>query len=459
MKKFTLKRYLGTVGAVLLGSSILLGSTVLLNGSAASVRNQAASSPINLTFWHSMGGVNAAALQTMVNSFNSQHTGKIKVTTSYQGSYDDALNKFKTAMVANSGPDILQSYDLGTRYLVDSGFTDPVQNYINKDKWNVKQIEPNIAAYYTVNGKLNSMPFNSSTPILYYNKAIFKKAGIADSSIPKTFADIEKLAPKLTKKDSSGKVTQSAVGLYVYGWFMDQSLDKLGVPLFNNGNGRTKAPTKVVLDSNGGGAAFLKAYQSLVTSGAMPTYAMDYDTAETAFENQKLAIYIDSTAELGTLLKAINGKFDIGTGYFPKVNANSKGGVSVGGASLWMTKNSDSAVQEAKWQFIQFMVSAKEQAYWNTQTGYFPVNTGAYNEATFKNNVKKHPQFQTAIDQLRASSKNSAGGLCAVYTQVRKIQETEMQKMLNKQESEAQALKNITSQCNSAISDYNKANG
>lgn len=473
MKHFTFKKGAMTLGSLLCVCAVLLsgcastGGTQTTASSAAPTSSaQAAASSVDLTsgpevdlvFWHSMGGANAAALQTMVDDFNSQHSGQIKVTPQYQGSYDDSINKFKSAMVAKNGPDIMQSYDLGTRYMIDCGFNEPVQDFITKDNWDIKQIDPNIAAYYTVQNQLYSMPFNSSTPLLYYNKDIFKDAGITEA--PKTFQEIVDLTPKLTKKDASGNFTQNAIGIYVYGWFLDQSLSKLNLPLFDNDNGRGQTPaTKVVLDSNGGGAKFLKAYNDIVKSGAMPAYAMKDADGQSAFVNGKLAMYSNSTASLAGLLKAINGKFELGTAFFPGIDSQSTGGVSVGGASLWMTKNDDARVQAAKWEFIKFMVSSKEQAFWNTQTGYFPINVNSYNEQTFKDNVAKYPQFQVAIDQLHASSASNAGGLCAIYTQVRKIEETEIQKMLNKQESEDDALKNMASQINSAIKDYNDANG
>lgn len=462
MKKPFFKTGTLGIGSALCACALLLAGCA--SGSSSDTSSVASvdltSGPeVDLTFWHSMGGTNAAALQTMVDEFNTQHSGHIKVTTQYQGSYDDAINKFKTAMVAKSGPDIMQSYELGTRYMIDSGFNDPVQNYINKDKWDVKQIDANIAAYYTVNNKLYSMPFNSSTPLLYYNKDLFKEVGLDPSSPPKTFEDIINLAPKFTQKDASGNVTRATIGMYVYGWFLDESLNKMGLPSFDNGNGRTKAPTKVAFDTNGGGAAFLKTYANLLSSGAMPAYAMNDTNGSSAFVNGKLAMYVNSTAGLASLLKSINGKFELGTAYFPGIDSKSaSGGVSIGGASLWMTKNSDARVQQAKWEFIKFMVSSKEQAYWNTQTGYFPINVNSYNEQTFKDNVQKYPQFQTAIDQLHASSKSSVGGLCAIYTQARKIEETEMQKMLNNQESQEDALKNMASQINSALKDYNETN-
>ena len=423
-------------------------------GSAAQASN---GSQINLTFWHSMGGTNGDALQSMVDEFNKENEGKIKVTEVYQGNYDDALNKFKSAMLAKQGPDVMQSYELGTRYMIDSGFTETIQDWAEKDNWDLNQIDTNIAAYYTVDGKLQSMPFNSSTPILYYNKDIFKEAGITEA--PKTFQEIVDLAPKLTKKDSSGNTTQNAIGMYVYGWWMDESLNKMGLPSFDNGNGREKAPTKVMFDSNGGGARFLSAYHKLITSGAMPTYAMKDDSGQSAFVNGKLAMYVNSTASLAGLLKAINGKFELGAAYFPAVDDSSvSGGVSIGGASLWMMKDSDQAKQQAKWEFIKFLASPKEQAIWNTKTGYFPINVKACDEQTFKDNVAKYPQFQVAIDQLHDSKPENAGALCAIYTQARKIEETEIQKVCNNQESESDALKSMADQINSALKDYNDAN-
>ncbi len=471
MKKPTLKKASAvllaalSIGSVLLGGCASSGSADAGAASSPEVSSSAAKSEgsesgpeIDLVFWHSMGGTNAEALKTMIQEFNTKNSGKIKVTEQYQGTYDDGINKFKSAMVSKSGPDIFQSYEVGTRYLIDSGFVDPMQNYIDKDQWDVKQIDSNIAAYYTVDNKLYSMPFNSSTPLLYYNKDLFKAAGLDPEDPPKSLQDIIDLAPKLTKKDSSGKATQNAIGLWVYGWFMDQIIDKMEQPIFDNGNGRTGAPTKVVFDSNGAGAAFLKKYNELLKSGAMPAYAIDKKNAQTAFVNGKLAMYTDSTAGLASLLKAINGKFELGTAFFPGVDSSSKGGVSIGGASLWMMKSDDERRQDAKWEFVKFMVSPKEQAYWNTKTGYFPITTEAYQESLFQENIKKYPQFQTAIDQLHASKPEYAGGLCAIYTQVRKIEETEMQKMLNGQQTEDQALKSMADQINSALKDYNASN-
>ena len=133
-----------------------------------------------ITFWHAMGGVNGEALDYLVNKFNEENEYGITVDSQYQGSYDDAINKLKSAQLGNMGADLVQVYDIGTRFMIDSGWVIPMQDMIDSEGYDVSDLEENITAYYTVNDELYSMPFNSSTPILYYNKDMFDKAGITD---------------------------------------------------------------------------------------------------------------------------------------------------------------------------------------------------------------------------------------------------------------------------------------
>ena len=130
---------------------------------------------VTITFWHSMGGVNGEAINTLVEQFNKENTDGITVEAQYQGSYDDAINKLKSAQIGNMGADLVQIYDIGTRFMIDSGWVVPMQDLIDGEGWDLSQVEPNIAAYYTVDDILYSMPFNSSTPILYYNRDMFER--------------------------------------------------------------------------------------------------------------------------------------------------------------------------------------------------------------------------------------------------------------------------------------------
>ena len=120
-----------------------------------------------ITFWHSMGGVNGQAIDELVNRFNEENELGITVVSEYQGEYDDALNKLRSAQIGNMGADLVQVYEIGTRFMIDSGWIIPMQEMIDQDNYDVSQIEPNLAAYYTIDDQLYSMPFNSSTPLMY----------------------------------------------------------------------------------------------------------------------------------------------------------------------------------------------------------------------------------------------------------------------------------------------------
>ena len=100
-----------------------------------------------ITFWHSMGGVNGEAMDYLVNKFNEENTDGITVEAVYQGEYDDTINKLKSAQIGNMGADLVQIYDIGTRFMIDSGWVIPMQELIDADGYDASQIEPNIAAY------------------------------------------------------------------------------------------------------------------------------------------------------------------------------------------------------------------------------------------------------------------------------------------------------------------------
>ena len=161
-----------------------------------------------ITFWHSMGGVNGQAIDTLVKKFNDENEYGITVEAQYQGEYDDSLNKLKSAQIGNMGADLVQVYEIGTRFMIESGWTVPMQEMIDADNYDVSEIEPNLAAYYTIDNQLYSMPFNSSTPIMYYNKDMFDKAGITE--IPDSLEAIDEIGDMKLNDDSIDRFKKAA---------------------------------------------------------------------------------------------------------------------------------------------------------------------------------------------------------------------------------------------------------
>ena len=404
-----------------------------------------------ISFWHSMGGVNGQAIDTLVQKFNDENEYGITVEAEYQGSYDDALNKLKSAQIGNMGADLVQVYEIGTRFMIESGWIVPMQSMVNADEYDTSVLEPNLAAYYTIDDMLYSMPFNSSTPLMYYNKDMFDAAGITE--IPDSLEAIAQIGDKLL--DSGA---QEVMSLGIYGWFFEQFIGKQGLEYANNGNGRTEAATAVAFDENGAAANILNEWKNLYDLGYAPNVGKGGDAGLADFSAGKSAITLGSTASLKQILQDVDGKFEVGTAYFPKVKSTDEGGVSIGGASLWALDNNDPKKLRATWEFVKFLISPESQAFWNAETGYFPVNVDAHDEDVFKENIEKYPQFQTAIDQLHDSAPQYAGALLSVFSEARAIVESEIESMLNGNEAVDEAVDSMASQINDAIEEYNLVN-
>ena len=417
-----------------------------------------AEDPVKIIFWHSMGGVNGEAINKMVADFNAAYEGQIQVEVQFQGDYDEAINKLKSASMGNMGADVVQIYDIGTRFMIDSGWIIPMQELIDADNYDISQIEPNIAAYYSVDGQLYSMPFNSSTPIMYINRDAFIEAGLDPDNPPKNFDEIIAACEKLVKKDENGNITQYGFGMGNYGWFFEQWVGKMGLDYVDQGNGRDAPATKVVFDENGSALQILSTWDKLIDEGYITYLNRGNDDAKSAFITGNIAMTLESTAALKSLLVNVDNRFEIGTAYFPSINADDEGGVSIGGGSLWALNNNDPVRLAATWRFIEFMISPESQAYWNAQTGYFPVTTAAAEEEVYKQNMEQYPQFQTAIDQLHDTDAAYTGSLLSVFPEARaKVEEITERVIMGELEPEA-AVEQLAAQINEAITIYNLTN-
>lgn len=312
----------------------ILGITALMGCSSTQVGSNKTTESTEITFWHSMGGKGGEAINSLVEEFNNSQE-EVKVVAEYHGSYDDSINKLKSSALSNSGPDVMQLYDIGTKWMIDSEYAIPMQDIVDKNDYDISKLEENIADYYTIDGKLYSMPFNSSTPILFYNKTALTEAGLTENDLPTNFNEII-----------------------------------------------------------------------------------------------EVAMMVASTANLGDLKSKIGDSFELGTAYFPAVLEGDKGGVSVGGASLWIMDKDDEEREDAAFEFIKFMVSSESQVKWAQATGYFSVSTEAYELPEMVEYLDANPQFKTAIEQLREDNNNS-GAVLGVFPEARAAIEENIEKVLN----------------------------
>ena len=433
--------------------SLILSLMMILSLGTAAV---AADEKTEIVFWYSLAGTNADAIAQMVNNFNASQD-KIFVNAQYQGEYDDAINKLKAAGMGQLPCDVVQSYEIGSRFLIDSGWIVPIQNFIDAEGWDTSVIEPNLLAYYTVDGQINAMPFNCSTPLMYYNKTAFDEAGITE--IPTTVDGILEIAPQLTTYNADGTVARYGFLFSNYGWFFEQWVGKMGREYVDNGNGRESYATSVMFGENGAALDIFKMWEKIAASEQTP-YIERGGPAQgrAAFVSGTTAVFLASTANLAGVLANVGDAFEVGTAYFPYVNPEDKGGVSTGGGCLWMIERQDETKKQATWEFIKYMVSADEQAFWNAATGYFPINMSAQDTDVFKANIEKYPQFQTALDQLRASGPEYVGSMLSVFPEVRQYVEDVTEKVILGQLTAEQGVVELVGLANDAIEMYNLTN-
>jgi sn-glycerol 3-phosphate transport system substrate-binding protein len=413
--------------------------------------------PVNIDFWFAMSGSAGDAVQELVKRFNESQS-EVIVTATYQGSYDDAITKLKAGLQSKDVPAVVQIYDLGLRLLIDLKVVKPVQDFVDRDKFDISDVEPAVRNYYSVNGVLYPMPFNTSNPVLYYNKTMFKEAGLDPEKAPRTWAEVTEAARKLVKKDASGTTMQYGCSFAIYGWFVEQFIAVQGGYYVNNENGRKALATEATFNGPEG-VGLLEWWKSMNDEGICLNVGRKTADTKKAFDSGVVAMTLDSTAGVRDRVAAAEGKFELGVGFLPRSSEADyqKSGTIIGGASIYILNLRPEEEQEAAWKFVKFMASADAQAFWHISTGYYPINSKGYNHPDDIAWRAKYPQFQVAIDQLHAAPINNytAGGLIGVFPEARQTVEAAVEEYFAGGVTAKQALDKAAASVTQAIQDYN----
>lgn len=390
------------------------------NGDDASENTEPAEK-VEIAFWHAMSGDNGQALEDIVNKFNEQ-SDTVEVEAIYQGSYDDSLNKLRAVGGSSEAPAIVQVFEIGTKYMSESGFITPMQEFIDEEDFDVSMLESNILSYYTLDDQLYSMPFNTSNAVMFYNKDKFEAAGLDPENPPKTFSEVKEAAEKLSTDGNYG-FTMATIG-----WFVEQLLANQGALYLDNDNGRGGEATEALVNSEAGVNIFTW-LDEMNKAETFTNYGSNWDDPRGPFFAEQVGMYFDSTANTAEVIK--NSSFEVGSAPFPVADGMDPQGLVVGGASLWITNQVSEDQQKAAWEFVKFTTQPEVQAEWAAATGYFPITPAAYEEEVLKNIYEEYPQFKVAVTQLENTEVSPAtqGALTTVLPEARKIIETELGEM------------------------------
>lgn len=418
----------------------------------ASVAGVAHAEPLTVDFWYTFGDAKRSAfIQSRAEEYNKTHSD-VKVVPTYKGSYNDTLQAAILASRQGKAPALVQVVEVGSQLAWDSGIFQPVGG-IGKVDFS-DYIKP-VLNYYTIQGKVNSLPFNSSSPVLYYNKDLMEKMGLDPSRPPTTYGAVLKACEKIKMQSSDIK----CIGFNIHSWFVEQWMAQQGAALVNNDNGRKARATESNLTS----PAAKKIFNWIKTLSDKGYYTSsgkleDWDGSDAIFTNEKVVFHITSTADIGNIGDAARkAGFKMGVGVLPIADGAKRNGVVIGGASLWVARGISEKQADAALDFALYLTNPRNMAAWHKLTGYYPVRNSSVDLLRKEGWFTQAPVQTVAFNQLLKTQSNVAtgGALLGSFIEVRKIIEEGVQKVLSGNSVDA-TLQEAKTRADKAIQDYNK---
>jgi len=445
--------------------------TATPSGATPSSSTPSAATPsgktVKITFWHAMNAANQETLKRLTDRFNASQSD-VQVELVYQGTYEDSLRKLLASRAGGDVPALIQLHDVSTQLLVDSGMTTPVQDFIDRENYDLSDFVQRTVDYYTVDGKLQGMPFNISNPILYYNKVHFREVGLDPEKPPQTLAELTEDCKKLTIRNESGTATRRCIVLPIDPWYMEQLLAIGGDLYVNNGNGRDARATEAVFNEARGKEIF-QWWGDLMRNGDGQNVGRNPtgDQHFLALGAGQASMTIGTSAALRTIFDVLEAPgsiqladVELGTAPLPGF-ADGTGGSLVGGGALWILNQRPEEEQEAAWKYVKYLVEPQQQADWYSGSGYFPMRISAYELPAAKEVEAKYPAFRTAVDTFLATTSTRAtqGALLGNFVEVREALQKALEEMILKGKDPSQALDGAAADVTQAIQDYNRRIG
>lgn len=427
--------------------------TAGLLAAAALAAPAMAQQKVEVQFWHAMGGVLGERVNEIVSRYNASQN-KYTVVATNKGNYDEVINATIAAYRAKKAPQIVQIYERGFMSMLLSGAIEPVQDLLAAKKKNVDMadfIKP-VASYYQYKGKLMSMPFNSSTPILFYNKEQFEKAGFQGPA--DTWGEFEKQLYAIKQKGAA-ECGSSLAGDYF--WSMMENYSTVNdQPWGSKSNGYDGLDTEFVYNKTRL-VGQVQRLQKWVNDGIIQIAGQGL-SPEQLFTSGKCATFFASTAAHGGIER--DPKIKWSATFLPHEADLAARNSSIGGATLWVMKGHKAEEYDAVADFLAFVASPDLQLWWHKVTGYVPITNKAYQLAKAEGYYKTNPTREIAILQLNRGTPtpNSQGFHFGNYTQTTFALREEMESVFANKKTPQQGLDDAVRRGNDILRQFEKLN-
>ncbi len=417
----------------------------------------AAQAQVEVQWWHAMGGELGEKLNEIAAGFNAKQS-EYKVVPVYKGNYTETMTAAIAAFRAKQQPHIVQVFEVGTATMMAAeGAVYPVYQLM-KDAGEPFDHGAYLAAvtgYYTdTQGNMLSMPFNSSTPVLYYNKQAFAKAGLDPASPPATWPALEAAAKKL---QASGVACGFTTGWQ--SWVQIENFSAWhNIPIGTKSNGFGGLDTELVINS----PAHVRHIGQLAEWQKSKVFDYGGRRSDSApkFYNGECAMYMNSSAAYAGVKKNVTFPFGVAMlPYWPDVSGAPQNSI-IGGATLWVLKGRSEKDYKGVAQFFSYLSSPAVQADWQQFTGYLPITHAAYELTQSQGFYDKNPGTDTAIKQInyKAPTANSKGLRFGNFVQIRDVINDELEAIWAGKKSAQQGLDDAVSRGNDLLRKFEKAN-
>jgi sn-glycerol 3-phosphate transport system substrate-binding protein len=379
-----------------------------------------------INWWHSMAGHNGKIVDELVANFNKSQE-QYHVVATFRGGYDEALNSLVAAFRGGKQPHIAQVYEGGTLQMMTSGAIVPVHQLLKDHGYDIDwstYLDPIRSYYWDENKNLTSMPFNSSTPLMYINLERLKAAGI--SKVPENW---DELITFLDKDVSLGNKCGLIVSWHTWVLFENNNAIQ-DRPFATRANGFKGLDAELVYN-NPETIALTKKLADRIKTGAFTYDGRGSDAARNGFISQKCSVMMESTSALKGVIE--QAKFDWKPAMLPyETQTKTVKNAIIGGATLWVLNGKPEAEYKAVAAFIDFIAKPEQQVWWHKNTGYMPLSKVAYETLKSEGYYKENPGHEVAILQLLrggAPSDNSMGVRLGMFPQVRDSLMDELEKI------------------------------
>lgn len=417
----------------------VFGTSLMMSGIA--------SAATDIQWWHAHSARLGEVVNEIADKYNASQSTYNLIPT-YKGGYEDTMTAGIAAFRAKKQPHLLQIFDAGSATIINAkGATIPVEELMKKfgKGFNIEDYIAGVRYFYAdSDGQMIGMPFNSSTPLLYYNKDAFAKAGI--DKAPSTWEELEAIAPKL-KEAGYIALAQSHSP-----WIFSENFhSRHNLQLATANNGYDSTDVKILYNNEHMKMHWGKVKEWL-DKGWYGFYGRAWGDNQDAFIQEKVAMWLGSSGSFGGLTKSAKFKFGASTLPYWKSIIDEPKGTFIGGAALFAMSGHTDEEYKGVADFLSFLTSPKMQYFWHKETGYVPITIAAYELAKSDGYYKTTPDAEIGIIQLnQPGGEWTKGYRLGYYVQIREVMYKHYDNIFSGKATVDEAFKAIEEESNALL--------